>query len=89
MATSDALRVLVGIVMQAVQSLEEPRVRRVGMLFEEPLESAKVALAYSMVQDGPAAKKDNGKLVTRIVRDLLVLQICGGEASGPWDNNRL
>ena len=48
-----------------------------------------MALAYSMVQDGPAAKKDNGKLVMRIIRDLLVLQICGGEASGPWDNNRL
>ena len=86
MATSDALRVLVGIVMHAVQSSEEPRV---GMLFEEPLESAKVALAYSMVKDSPAAKKDNGKLVMRIIRDLLVLQICGGEASGPWDNNRL
>ena len=86
MAISDALRVLAGIAKHTVQSSEEPTV---GMLFEEPLESAKVARAYSMVQDGPAANKDDGKLAMRIIRDLLVLHICGGEASGPWDNKRL
>ena len=92
---SDALLGLVGIVMHTVQSSETPLVaepKDLGVLFKEPLERAKVADAYKMVrqavEEGPACNRDNAKLVLRIIRDLLVLLVCGGE-SGPWDNARL
>ena len=93
---SDALLGLVGIVMHTVQSSETPLVaepKDLGVLFKEPLERAKVADAYKMVrqavEEGPACNRDNAKLVLRIIRDLLVLLVCGGESTGPWDNDRL
>ena len=106
----NALRGLVGIVMQTVRSSETPVVKspeRFGVLLEEPFHRAKVALAYNMVlkaaeeaaEEGPAhnkeenakvlGRKENAKLLGRIMRDLLVLLVCGSESTGPWDNARL
>ena len=74
-----------------------------GVLLEEPFHRARVALAYNMVlkaaEEGPApnkeenakvlGRKENAKLLGRIMRDLLVLLVCGSESTGPWDNARL
>ena len=100
---ADALRGLVGIAMHAVRSSETPVVDELvlGVLLEGPLKRRKVALAYSIVRkvdeespapnqdEGPAPNQDNAKLLLRIIRDLLVLLICGSEATRPWDNARM
>ena len=102
----NALRGLVGIVMQTVRSSETPVVKppeSLGVLLEEPFHRARVALAYNMVlkaaEEVPApnkeenakvlGRKENAKLLGRIMRDLLVLLVCGSESTGPWDNARL
>ena len=100
---ADALRGLVGIAMHAVRSSKTPVVGELvlGVLLEGPLKRRKVALAYSIVRkvdeespapnqdEGPAPNQDNAKLLLRIIRDLLVLLICGSEATRPWDNARM
>ena len=89
---AEALRGLVGMVMHAVQSSETPAVEEQDLveLLKEPLQGKNVALAYDMVrravEGGPNI--DNAKLLLRIIRDLLVLLVCGG-STGPWDNARL
>ena len=81
--------------MRAEQTSEAPAMAEQDLagLFQEPLEGGNVAKAYSMVREvvekGPEPKRVHGKMVLRIIRDMLVLQICGGESAGPWDNAQL
>ena len=52
-----------------------------------------LAVLFKEVEKGPEPIRVHGKLVPRIIlrRSLLdlVLQICGGESAGKWDNARL
>ena len=91
----EASQGLAGMIMHAALSSETPVVKEQDLveLFAEPLQSDKVALAYNLVrqaiEEGPEDSKDNAKLLHRMVRDLLVLLVCVGESTGPWDNARL
>ena len=75
--------------------LEEPFHRaRVALAYNMVLKAAEEA-----AEEGPAhnkeenakvlGRKENAKLLGRIMRDLLVLLVCGSESTGPWDNARL
>ena len=63
----------------------------IASLLREPLESRKIALAYSTMRQGlnwgPDPDSNSAKRALRNIRDLLVLIVCIG--SGPWTNDSL
>ena len=75
--------------------LEEPFhrakvARAYNMVLKAAEEAAEEGQAHNKEENAKVlGRKENAKLLGRIMRDLLVLLVCGSESTGPWDNARL